>query len=154
AAPNAAGDTMLTCECTTSGRSFAMAAPTARTPAAVIKKPNRGARTASTRTTRVPSTTPAPGVGVITTTSWPAFVKCVARSRRCSSMPPTRGAYQSQTSAIFTARPSSHGRDRNGGFLNGRQLAPDLLERLEHAIDLLGRMFGRHRHANSTRVRG
>src|SRR5215471_10911833 len=69
-------------------------------------------------------------------------------------MPPTRGANQSQTIATFTALSSPHGRYLRRRLSDERKFARDLLERLQHAIDLLRRVLGRHRDTNATAVRG
>ena len=48
----------------------------------VMRNPNRGARGAEMRRTRIPSTRSSPGVGVMTTTSWRAATSAAARSRK------------------------------------------------------------------------
>ena len=52
---------------------------------------SKGSRGTSMRCTRTPSITAGPGVGVMTTTSWPASWRWRARSWTCISMPPEAG---------------------------------------------------------------
>ena len=90
AAMKASGEAMPPWKWATSTRSRCSSSLTPRKVAGV-KGMSKGRSGTSMRCTRMPSIRSGPGVGVMTTTSWPAACSRWARSCTCISMPPRRG---------------------------------------------------------------
>ncbi len=90
AAMKASGEAMPPWKWATSTRSRWSRSLTPRKVAGVNGM-SKGSSGTCMRCTRMPSMSSGPGVGVITTTSWPAACRRWARSWTCISMPPRRG---------------------------------------------------------------